>query len=286
MIKILVTGSQVQLGSEIREEKNNYTNYHFIFSDITSFDITKYEIVEEYVKNNNIECIINCAAYTNVEMAQEQQVIADEINHLSVNNLARISKENDIKLIHISTDYVFDGKSKKPYLESDTPNPKSVYGLTKYLGEQAILRVNPKNSIIIRTSWVYSSFGSNFVKTILKIAKSKKEIKVVDDQIGSPTYAKDLAKFILEIIPEKNKNTEIINFSNGGTCSWFDFSKEIIQMSGINSKIKPVDTSFFNFKAPRPKYSVLDKSKLKTNYNFKLSHWKKSLETFFHNSIN
>ena len=139
MIRILVTGSQGQLGSEIREEKNKYSNYHFIFSDITSLDITKYEIVEEYVKNNNIECIINCAAYTNVEMAQEQQEIADQINHLSVNNLARISKENDIKLIHISTDYVFDGKSKKPYLESDTPNPKSVYGLTKYLGEQAIL---------------------------------------------------------------------------------------------------------------------------------------------------
>ena len=196
-----MTGGNGQLGSEIKELSSSFTNDSFFFTDTSNLDITNHAVVAAFIKTNNIDVIVNCAAYTAVDKAESEPELADAINHLAVKNLAIIAKERGAKLIHISTDYVFDGTGHKPYVETDIPNPQSVYGQTKLDGELAIQAVNPSNSIIIRTSWVYSNFGSNFVKTMLRLGKEHEKINVVSDQVGSPTYAGDLAKVILEILP-------------------------------------------------------------------------------------
>ena len=197
-----MTGGNGQLGSEIKELSSSFTNDSFFFTDTSNLDITNHAVVAAFIKTNNIDVIVNCAAYTAVDKAESEPELADAINHLAVKNLAIIAKERGAKLIHISTDYVFDGTGHKPYVETDIPNPQSVYGQTKLDGELAIQAVNPSNSIIIRTSWVYSNFGSNFVKTMLRLGKEHEKINVVSDQVGSPTYAGDLAKVILEILPK------------------------------------------------------------------------------------
>jgi len=231
MDNILVTGAKGQLGSEIRDLSAWQVDKNFIFSDIEDLDITNHNAVQKFINDKKISAIINCAAYTAVDKAEVDIVLADQINHLAVANFARIAKENDIKLVHISTDYVFDGNSHRPYKETDKPNPQSVYGKTKCDGEKALIKINPPNSIIIRTSWVYSSYGNNFVKTMLRIAKQRNEIGVVFDQIGSPTYAGDLAKAILEIMPKiNNKEVEIYHYANEGVISWFDFAKTIFEI--------------------------------------------------------
>ncbi|MEA2017365.1 MAG: dTDP-4-dehydrorhamnose reductase [Campylobacterota bacterium] len=275
---ILVTGSSGQVGSEIKEKSNSY-NYNFFFTNRDNLDITSEEDIKTFVKNNNINIIINCAAYTAVDKAEEDIENADLINRKAVKKLSKISKENDIKLIHISTDYVFNGKNFKPYCEEFQTNPNSVYGQTKLDGELEMIKINPHNSIIIRTSWVYSSFGNNFVKTMLRLGKQKDELGVIFDQIGTPTYAADLAKTILDIIPMiDNNKVEIYNYSNEGVLSWYDFAKEIMRMAKIDCEINPIETYQYPTPAVRPHYSLLNKSKIKKDFDILLPYWKDSLD--------
>ena len=279
MVNILVTGANGQLGSEIREISPNYQGYNFFFTDVDDLDITNHKAVKEFIESNNINVIINCAAYTAVDKAESEPEIADKINHLAVKNFAKLSKDNNIKLIHISTDYVFDGNSDKPYTEADKPNPQTVYGKTKLNGELSMQKISPSNSIIIRTSWVYSKHGNNFVKTMYRLAKTKDEISVVADQIGSPTNAADLAKTILKILPKiKNQMVEQFHFSNKGVCSWFEFAREIFKESHLDLKIKPISSNDFQSITTRPSYSVLNCNKIKNRFGIIIFDWKKSFK--------
>ena len=278
MIKILITGCNGQLGSELRALAVNFKYYSFLFTDFQDLDITNHNDVSLFVQTKKVNVIINCAAYTAVDKAESEPELADAINHLAVENLAKIAKQNKIKLIHISTDYVFDGLSCKPYVEKDVPNPKSVYGQTKLSGELAMQHINPINSIIIRTSWVYSKFGNNFVKTMLRLAKTRKEIHVVADQIGSPTNAGDLAKAILKIIPKiNNKTVEVFHYSNDGVCSWYDFATAIFEITNTQILVKAIDTFQYPRPAKRPQVSLLNKKKIKAVYGLKIESWYLSL---------
>ena len=278
MNNILVTGANGQVGSEIRELSSSYP-YKFYFTDKKQLDITNLQDIKTYIIDNNIDTIINCAAYTAVDKAETEQELANKINHLSVKNLAMLSNEFNIKLIHISTDYVFDGRNFKPYNEDDITNPNSVYGQTKLDGENTILGSNLKDSIIIRTSWVYSSFGNNFVKTMLRLGKEKEELGVIFDQIGTPTYARDLAKTILDILPKiKNKKAEIYHYSNEGAISWYDFAKEIMKMAKLDCDINPIETFQYPTPASRPHYSILNKTKIKKDFDITIPYWKDSLD--------
>ena len=253
---ILVTGSKGQLGSEIKAISSDYS-YNFFFTDRNNIDITSKDNIKAFCETNNINVIINCAAYTAVDKAESDIENADLINRKAVKKLSIVAKELDIKLIHISTDYVFDGKNFKPYAEEFQTNPQSVYGKTKLDGENEIRDINPLNSIIIRTSWVYSYYGNNFVKTMLRLGKEKEELGVIFDQVGTPTYAKDLAKTILDIIPQiENSKVEIYNYSNEGVLSWYDFAKEIMKMAKLNCKINPIETYQYPTPAKRPHFSL------------------------------
>jgi len=281
MNNILVTGGQGQLGSELRKITPNYPDYNFFFTDVKQLDITNHTAVKEFIEINNINVIINCAAYTAVDKAEYEPELADAINHLAAENFAKIAKQNKIKLIHISTDYVFDGKNYKPYVETDTPSPRSVYGQTKLDGELAMQHINPENSIIIRTSWVYSKFGNNFVKTMLRLAETRNEISVVADQIGSPTNAGDLAKAILKILPKiKNKTVEVFHYSNEGVCSWYDFAKAIFEIKKIDVILNPIESIQFPTPAKRPYYSMLNKKKIKEKNSLFIPYWRESLLMF------
>lgn len=281
MNNILVTGGNGQLGSELREISPNYLDYNFFFTDISDLDITDHKAVKGFVEINKINIIINCAAYTSVDKAESEPELSDAINNLAVANFAQIAKKKSIKLIHISTDYVFDGTNHKPYMETDFPNPQSVYGQTKLYGEIALQKINPSNSIIIRTSWVYSKFGNNFVKTMLDLAKTRGEINVVADQIGSPTNASDLASCILAILPQiQNYHVEVYNYSNEGVCSWYDFSKAIFELKKLSIKVNPIEGSQFPSSAKRPFFSVLNKTKIKNKYGIEIPHWRTSLNFF------
>lgn len=275
---ILITGSDGQLGKELRELSNDYS-YNCYFTTRKDLDISETELIKDFIKKNKINVIINCAAYTLVDKAQLEQEVADSINHLAVKNLGAISKDLDIALIHISTDYVFNGINYKPYLETDTPDPKNIYGKTKLDGELSLLDINPKNSIIIRTSWVYSSFGNNFAKTMFRLGKEKESLGVIFDQVGTPTYARDLAKTILDIIPKiNNENVEIYHYSHEGVASWYDFAKQIMELSDSKCKINPILTVDYPTPAQRPHYSLLDKSKIKSKFNIDIPYWRDSLK--------
>ena len=275
---ILVTGSMGQLGSEIKELSSNY-NYNFFFTTRDDIDITSKDSIKEFCQTNSINVIINCAAYTAVDKAQSDIENSDLVNRKAVKKLSIVAKELDIKLIHISTDYVFDGKNFKPYVEEFQTNPQSVYGKTKLDGENEIRDINPLNSIIIRTSWVYSYYGNNFVKTMLRLGKEKEELGVIFDQVGTPTYAKDLAITILDIIPQiENSKVEIYNYSNEGVLSWYDFAKEIMKMAKLNCKVKAIETYQYPTPAKRPHFSLLNKSKIKSKFNLEIPYWKDGLD--------
>lgn len=275
---VLVTGSNGQLGSEIKAISSDYS-YNFFFTDRNNIDITSKESIKEFCQINNINVIINCAAYTAVDIAQSDEVNADLVNRKAVKKLALVSQELNIKLIHISTDYVFDGKNFKPYCEEFQTNPQSIYGKTKLDGENEMRNINPKNSIIIRTSWVYSYYGNNFVKTMLRLGKEKEELGVIFDQIGTPTYAKDLAKIILDIVPQiNNQKVEIYNYSNEGVLSWYDFAKEIMKMAKLDCKIKAIETYQYPTPAKRPHFSLLNKNKIKSTFNIEIPYWKDGLD--------
>ncbi|MBN2824507.1 MAG: dTDP-4-dehydrorhamnose reductase [Campylobacterales bacterium] len=275
---MLVTGGNGQLGSEIRELSSKYDD-RFFFTDVTELDITNKEAIEKFIQANAIDTIINCAAYTAVDKAESDVELADKVNHLATKYLAEVAKESDIALVHVSTDYVFDGKNYRPYLESDPTNPNGVYGQTKLDGEKAMMAINPKNSLIIRTAWVYSSFGANFVKTMLRLGKEREQLTVIYDQVGSPTYARDLAQVILDILPQlQSENVEIYNYSNEGVLSWYDFAKEIMKMAKIECSVLPIETKDYPTPATRPHYSLLNKAKIKEKFNITIPYWKDSLD--------
>jgi len=277
MNNVLITGARGQLGSELKTITSNNTSFYFTNKD--ELNITNIKSIEEYVIENEIKTIINCAAYTAVDTAEKEKNLSNLINNIAVENLAKISKERNLKLVHISTDYVFDGNNYIPYNENDITNPKSQYGKTKLEGENAIININPYNSIIIRTSWVYSTYGNNFVKTMCRLSKEKDKLGVICDQIGTPTYAKDLALVILKIIPLiENRKVEIYNYTNEGVASWYDFSKAIFERINSDIIVEPIQTSQYKTLAKRPYYSVLNKTKIKTKFNLSIPYWKDSLK--------
>ncbi len=280
---ILITGANGQVGSQIEYLVSNgvYKNLNFYFTDKDSLDITKAPEIAKFVDENNIDTIVNCAAYTAVDKAEEEQELAYKINADAVKNLALIAKERGISLIHISTDYVFDGTNHTPLKESDKPNPQGVYADSKLKGEEELIAINPKNSIIIRTAWVYNSIGKNFVNTMLRVGSQKKSLSVVCDQIGTPTYARDLARAILTIIDKgiDNNNVEIYHYSNEGNCSWYDFAQAIFEIANIDCKVEPINTKDYPTPAKRPAYSVLSKDKIKKDYGLTIPYWRDSLKS-------
>ena len=277
-MNVLVTGGNGQLGSEIKDLAQKYSVYTFFFTDVQDLDITDERAVRYFVSENNIGAILNCAAYTAVDKAEEQKDMADTVNFLAVKVLAQIAKEKNLKLIHISTDYIFDGKGFSPYLANTPADPVNHYGRSKWKGEQALLALNPSNSLIIRTSWVYSSYGTNFIKTMMRLGAERTELNVIDDQVGSPTYAKDLAHFLVEkTLTYESPKVGIYHFTNEGVCSWYDLAMEIMALSNLKCKINPIPTSAYPTLAKRPFYSVLDKRALKRDFDFTIPYWKESL---------
>ena len=276
MKKILVVGSKGQLGSELQELSKEYS-FHFCFFDFPEMDITNKELVNEKINSLKPDYLINCAAYTAVDKAETEKDIAFAINRDGVSNLATACTENNVLFIHISTDYVFDGETKEPYKEDSPVKPANIYGISKLQGEQEALKNNPE-VIIIRTAWVYSAYGSNFVKTMLRLMKTKPEINVVADQFGSPTYAHDLAEVILQIISSGKWTPGIYHYTNNGIISWFDFASEVKNLSNLSCSILPITTEQYPTPARRPKYSVLDKTKMRQTFGIELKDWKESLK--------
>lgn len=278
MVKILITGANGQLGSELKELSSEYKNFSFYFVDIDSLDITDYKAIESYLSDIQPNYLVNCAAYTAVDNAEKNQQQANMVNNLAVQYLSDNCTKIDCRFIHISTDYVYNGNSCIPHTETDIPNPTSVYGKTKLEGEK---NCNGNNSIIIRTSWLYSSYGNNFVKTMLRLADEHKNLNVIYDQIGTPTYANDLANAILSIIEqseEKGFKAGIYNYSNEGVTSWYDFATAIFEISAKKCKVFPILTQEYKTLAERPKYSVMNKAKIKTTYHLSIPHWRESLK--------
>lgn len=278
-MNILITGASGQLGQEMKVAAGeNMGKNNYFFTGKSELDITNKKEIEEFVVANKIQIIVNAAAYTNVDAAEDDSENAFLLNDTAVKYLADITKKHKAFLIHLSTDYVFNGKNYIPYKEEDTTNPESIYGKSKLAGEKHIL--NSQTGLIIRTSWLYSSFGKNFVKTISKLANERSELKVVYDQVGSPTYARDLAKCILKIVGSdfQSHAGEIYHFANEGVCSWYDLAKEISNQLEFNCKIYPVESKDFPTKAKRPPYSVFNKEKIKQHFNFDIPHWKDSLK--------
>jgi len=283
-MNILVTGANGQLGNEMRIVSKNSSD-RYIFTDVEELDILDRKAVMDCVRREKIDVIVNCAGYTNVEKAEDEPALAEKLNATAVGYLAEACKDNDATLIHISTDYVFGGnEGNTPRTETEPANPTGAYGRSKLLGERAIEKVGCKH-IIIRTAWLYSEFGNNFVKTMRKLTAERDSLKVVFDQVGTPTYALDLAN-VIAIFIEKLKNANgqwptansIYNFSNEGVTSWYDFAKEICELSGNKCDIQPCHSDEFPSKVKRPSYSVLDKTKIKKELNITIPYWKESLK--------
>lgn len=278
-MRILVTGSNGQLGSEIRQLVGSSAN-DYIFTDVSELDITDRNSVLETVRGKEIDVIINCAAYTAVDKAEDYEATADRINHTAVKNLAEAAFANNALLVHISTDYVFGGTKNLPFSEDDDVNPLGAYGRTKLAGEKAV-KESGCRFVIIRTAWLYSSFGNNFVKTMLRLTSEKENIKVVYDQVGTPTYAGDLAEAIFKLVENSSftGNEGIYHYTNEGVCSWFDFAKEIAELAGhTKCRIDSCRSEEFPSKVKRPAYSVLDKAKFRNTFNIEIPYWKDSLK--------
>jgi dTDP-4-dehydrorhamnose reductase len=282
-MRILVTGKNGQLGNSIQQIVSNAKqNNDFVFVGRGELDFSQNDNITKYFEENNFDVIVNCAAYTAVDKAESEAKLANQINHLSVEKLATIAQKNNIKLIHVSTDYVFDGNSIEPYIESIVPNAVNTYGRSKLLGEEAIQKVMSNNAMIIRTSWMYSGYGNNFVKTMLELGESKEQISVVDDQVGSPTCALDLAQAIIHIINHANFTkaefkTQIYHYSNSGFCSWYEFAKEIFKLANIECLVNPITTDNYPMPATRPMFTALDSQKIIDDFDLKIPEWEKSI---------
>jgi len=277
-MQILVTGSRGQLGMELQSLAEHYSDYRFLFTDRASLDVTDGEAVRKFFKNQRIDCLINCAGHTGVDQAEADVESAHLVNAKAASHLAEASGKAGALMIHLSSDYVFDGKGCRPYTEGDSANPRSVYGKSKLDGELEVL-FNAKRSVIFRTSWLYSSHGNNFLKSILRQASAKDELKVVYDQVGTPTYAQDLARAILDLLPAfpPRIRGEIYNYSNEGVASWYDFARAILEMKGSACRVIPVTTAEMPVVAARPHYSVLNKSRIKKDFGVQIPYWRDSL---------
>ncbi len=296
-MKIIILGANSQLGQSIKKISTKFPQLNLVFKSKQQLDLTQRAKVQDFFKLESYNAIINCAAYTNVDKAEEEKELANEVNHLAVENLAKIAKQHEIKLFHISTDYVFDGAKTEPYSEDEETLEYSLdqswmpvssrtasiqpsfYGLTKLAGEKAVQQVSPNNSAIIRTSWLYSEFGNNFVKTISKKSATEKELKVVTDQTGSPTNAQDLAEVLLNLVENhKSNGVEIYHYANEGICTFNEFAIEIVKQKNKSTVVTEIKTAELNQKANRPKYSALNTTKIKTKYKIKIPNWKDSLK--------
>lgn len=273
---ILVTGANGQLGTEMRQAAAQYPQYRWVFTDVQELDICDAQAVKACLEREKVDVVVNCAAYTAVDKAEENAELCDRLNHLAPALLAQAAEEVGAALVHVSTDYVFDGTAHLPYREVDTPCPNSVYGRTKLAGEQEVMSRCSK-AMIVRTAWLYSPYGNNFVKTMIRLGRERESLGVVFDQIGTPTYAADLAAAILAAI-RRGIQPGVYHFSNEGVCSWYDFTLAIHRLAGITTcHVRPLHTDEYPAKAPRPAYSVLDKSKIKQTYDLEIPHWEESL---------
>ncbi len=276
-MNILVTGCNGQLGNEIQLLQKNYPQHRFFNTDVKELDITDRQAIDAFVNDNLIDGIINCAAYTAVDKAESNKQLCTALNSEAPAYLANAIEQRGGWLIQVSTDYVFNGTKHTPYVETDTPCPDSVYGSTKLAGELGVSKFC-KNTMIIRTAWLYSTFGNNFVKTMIRLGQERDELGVIFDQIGTPTYARDLAKAIMTAV-ERGIVPGVYHFSDEGVCSWYDFTKSIHRLAGIKTcNVKPLHTSEYPTPATRPAYSVLDKTKIKDTYGIVIPHWEESLE--------
>ena len=282
---ILVTGKKGQLGQSLKALAAQYPQYQFTFTGRDELDLSCSKNIAAYFQQKQFDVIVNCAAYTAVDKAEEQQELADTINHLAVKQLAEIAQQHHSLLIHISTDYVFDGTAHQPYQENAAINPQNIYGESKLKGELAIQSI-ACDAIIIRTSWVYSEYGNNFVKTMLRLGRERDQLNVIFDQVGTPTYATDLAVNILKIIEFSNSKqadleldkVSLYHFSNEGVCSWYDFAKAIFELTNTQCAVSPIETKDYPTAAKRPYYSVLNKAKIKQAYQLSIPYWKDSLQ--------
>lgn len=277
-MKILVTGSKGQLGSSLRRVFDNDPAIDATYTDHDTLDITDRDAVYRFLGDNKFDIVVNCAAYTAVDKAESDEILASALNTGAVGNLAEAAVKNGTRVIHISTDYVFSGQGCRPYEENDEPYPQSIYGRTKLEGE-ALLTSFCQNALIIRTAWLYSEFGGNFVKTMLRLAETRPEINVVADQIGTPTYAGDLAEAIHRIVSSGEWKPGIYHFTDEGVASWYDFTKAIFEIAGRDVKVNPIKTSEYPTQANRPLYSVLSKKKIKKAFGLEIPYWRDSLKT-------
>lgn len=277
MIRILVTGANGQVGSELRFLSESLQQCQFTFTDRTELDITNAEVVQSYFEQHSFDCLINCAAYTAVDKAESEKELAYQINAEAPSLLAGVAAKHGCRYIHISTDFVFDGTASQPITEEAATNPLSVYGASKLQGDLDVM-ANNKDALIVRTSWVYSSFGNNFVKTILRLCKERETLNVIYDQVGTPTYARNLAACILNIITSGKWEPGIYNYSNEGVASWYDFAVAIKDIAGLKTRILPIETKDYPTPATRPKYSVLNKKKMKDTFAVEIPYWRESLE--------
>lgn len=276
-MKLLITGAYGQLGNELRVALARYSHLDSVFTDVDTLDITDKIALEAFVVLHKPDVLVNCAAYTAVDKAEDDEALCYKINCDAVRNLGEVAHAHGMTILHISTDYVFDGTSHVPYTEDIPVSPTNVYGKSKLAGEQALLQVCP-NAIIIRTSWLYSGFGNNFVKTMLKLGLERDNLNVIFDQIGTPTYAADLADSMLQIIDSGKFAPGIYHFSNEGVCSWYDFTKMIFKLAQISCEVLPIESKEYAVRTPRPHYSVLNKSKLKSTFNQTIPYWVDGLE--------
>lgn len=279
MKTVLVTGSNGQLGNFLRLLSDKFPQFIFLFTDVESLDICDKEAVCSYVQMHAVDYIVNCAAYTAVDKAEDDIELCTRINRDAVRNLGEAANLVGARVIHVSTDYVFDGTNYRPYVETDMPSPVSIYGRTKLDGELALQDISAE-AVIIRTAWLYSEFGNNFVKTVLRLGKEREELRFISDQVGTPTYAGDLAAAVCRVLEQGEDGSfcpGIYHFSGEGVCSWYDFTVKIIELAGLTSRVVPIETGDYPTRAVRPHYSVLNKRKIKETYGLVIPHWEESL---------
>jgi dTDP-4-dehydrorhamnose reductase len=277
MQTILVTGCNGQLGSEMQVAANRFPSFQYIYTDVAELDICDKNTLDAFVKENAVNIIVNCAAYTAVDKAEDDIELCYKINRDAVKNIGEVASENNLKVVHVSTDYVFDGTNYLPYTEDLPVCPETVYGKSKLEGEQALME-SCGQAVILRTAWLYSSFGNNFVKTMIKLGTERESLNVIFDQVGTPTYAADLADAILCLLSNETFVPGIYHYSDEGVCSWYDFTKTIHRIAKVTCNVQPIETKDYPARTPRPHYSVLNKSKIKSTYNISIPHWEESLE--------